>query len=230
MQLLEAKAQLDKVVADQKALNQMTQAGSTNRAALAEQQAEINDRADAANMLVNDVSAQAGKEVDLAQQGMDEDASKLKKGQGPSETNPEQDKIDQKLANAERLLQQQIASLKPKKGKQGEEAVAMAGKEGDEEGDDEGGMGEDEKGAGEDPSQERNPEEGKTGAGTTYKMQLIKPTDQEGNSPLPAQVLGTLSPKDRDAISRYQEEKTPPEYAPMVQQYQKDLTEPNAPQ
>ena len=41
----------------------------------------------------------------------------------------------------------------------------------------------------------------------------------------PAQVVGGLSPKDRDAITQYQAEKTPPEYAPMVQQYLKNLAD-----
>jgi len=38
-----------------------------------------------------------------------------------------------------------------------------------------------------------------------------------------ALVMGGLSPKDRDAITQFQAEKTPPEYAPLVQQYLKNL-------
>jgi len=38
-----------------------------------------------------------------------------------------------------------------------------------------------------------------------------------------AQVVGALSPQDRAAITQYQEEKTPPEYDPVVQQYLKNL-------
>jgi hypothetical protein len=41
----------------------------------------------------------------------------------------------------------------------------------------------------------------------------------------PAQVVGALSPKDRAAITQYQEEKAPPEYAPAVQQYLKNLAD-----
>ena len=40
-----------------------------------------------------------------------------------------------------------------------------------------------------------------------------------------AQVMGGLKPKDRDAITQYQAEKSPPEYAPMVQQYLKNLAD-----
>jgi hypothetical protein len=40
-----------------------------------------------------------------------------------------------------------------------------------------------------------------------------------------AQVMGGLKPKDRDAISQYQAEKSPPEYAPLVQQYLKNLAD-----
>jgi hypothetical protein len=40
-----------------------------------------------------------------------------------------------------------------------------------------------------------------------------------------AQVVGGLKPKDRDAISQYQAEKSPPEYAPLVQQYLKNLAD-----
>jgi hypothetical protein len=42
-------------------------------------------------------------------------------------------------------------------------------------------------------------------------------------------VVGTLSPKDRDALIQYQAEKTPPEYAPMVQQYMKNLSDSSTP-
>jgi hypothetical protein len=37
--------------------------------------------------------------------------------------------------------------------------------------------------------------------------------------------MGGLKPKDRDAISQYQAEKSPPEYAPLVQQYLKNLAD-----
>jgi hypothetical protein len=40
-----------------------------------------------------------------------------------------------------------------------------------------------------------------------------------------AQVVGGLKPKDRDAIVQFQAEKSPPEYAPMVQQYLKNLAD-----
>lgn len=40
-----------------------------------------------------------------------------------------------------------------------------------------------------------------------------------------AQVVGGLKPKDRDAITQYQAEKSPPEYAPLVQQYLKNLAD-----
>ncbi len=40
-----------------------------------------------------------------------------------------------------------------------------------------------------------------------------------------AQVVGGLKPKDRDAIAQYQAEKSPPEYAPLVQQYLKNLAD-----
>lgn len=40
-----------------------------------------------------------------------------------------------------------------------------------------------------------------------------------------AQVVGALSPKDRAAITQYQAEKAPPEYAPLVQQYLKNLAD-----
>lgn len=40
-----------------------------------------------------------------------------------------------------------------------------------------------------------------------------------------AQVMGGLKPKDRDAISQFQAEKSPPEYAPLVQQYLKNLAD-----
>jgi hypothetical protein len=54
-------------------------------------------------------------------------------------------------------------------------------------------------------------------------IQFIKPTDTD--NPPPAQVVGALSPKDRAAIAQFQDEKTPPEYANLVQQYQKDLND-----
>jgi len=38
-------------------------------------------------------------------------------------------------------------------------------------------------------------------------------------------VMGTLSHKDRDAILQFQAEKSPPEYAPLVQQYLKNLAD-----
>jgi hypothetical protein len=41
----------------------------------------------------------------------------------------------------------------------------------------------------------------------------------------PGQVMGGLKPKDRDAISQFQAEKSPPEYAPLVQQYLKNLAD-----
>ena len=40
-----------------------------------------------------------------------------------------------------------------------------------------------------------------------------------------ALVVGGLSPKDREAITQYQAEKTPSEYAPLVQQYLKNLAD-----
>jgi hypothetical protein len=40
-----------------------------------------------------------------------------------------------------------------------------------------------------------------------------------------AQVVGGLSPKDRDALTQYQAEKSPAEFAPLVQQYMKNLTD-----
>ena len=40
-----------------------------------------------------------------------------------------------------------------------------------------------------------------------------------------AQVMGGLTPKDRDAISQLQAEKSPAEYAPQVQQYLKNLAD-----
>ena len=40
-----------------------------------------------------------------------------------------------------------------------------------------------------------------------------------------AQVVGGLTPKDRDAITQFQAEKSPPEYAPLVQQYLKNLAD-----
>lgn len=40
-----------------------------------------------------------------------------------------------------------------------------------------------------------------------------------------AQVVGKLKAKDRDAISQYQAEKSPPEYAPLIQQYLKNLAD-----
>jgi hypothetical protein len=40
-----------------------------------------------------------------------------------------------------------------------------------------------------------------------------------------ALVVGGLSPKDREAITQYQAEKTPAEYAPLVQQYLKNLAD-----
>lgn len=39
----------------------------------------------------------------------------------------------------------------------------------------------------------------------------------------PGQVIGGLSHKDREAIEQYQQEKTAPEYAPLVQQYFKNI-------
>jgi hypothetical protein len=39
----------------------------------------------------------------------------------------------------------------------------------------------------------------------------------------PGQVVGSLNPKDRAAIEQYQTEKSPPEYAPQIQQYLKNL-------
>jgi trimeric autotransporter adhesin len=39
------------------------------------------------------------------------------------------------------------------------------------------------------------------------------------------QVVGGLKSRDRDAITQYQAEKAPPEYAPMVQQYLKNLAD-----
>lgn len=39
------------------------------------------------------------------------------------------------------------------------------------------------------------------------------------------QVMGGLKPKDRDAITQYQAEKSPPEYAPLIQQYLKNLAD-----
>ena len=41
----------------------------------------------------------------------------------------------------------------------------------------------------------------------------------------PGQAIGSLSPKDRDAISQYQAEKVSPVYAPMVEQYLKNLAD-----
>ena len=41
----------------------------------------------------------------------------------------------------------------------------------------------------------------------------------------PGQVMGGLKPKDRDAITQFQAEKSPPEYAPLVQQYLKNLAD-----
>ncbi len=40
-----------------------------------------------------------------------------------------------------------------------------------------------------------------------------------------AQVIGGLKAKDREAISQFQAEKSPPEYAPLVQQYLKNLAD-----
>jgi hypothetical protein len=40
-----------------------------------------------------------------------------------------------------------------------------------------------------------------------------------------AQVVGGLTSKDRDAITQFQAEKSPPEYAPLVQQYLKNLAD-----
>ena len=41
----------------------------------------------------------------------------------------------------------------------------------------------------------------------------------------PGNVVGTLKPKDRDAITQYAKEKAPAEYAPQVQQYLKNLAD-----
>ena len=41
----------------------------------------------------------------------------------------------------------------------------------------------------------------------------------------PGDVVGTLKPKDRDAIAQYAKEKAPAEYAPQVQQYLKNLAD-----
>ena len=41
----------------------------------------------------------------------------------------------------------------------------------------------------------------------------------------PGQVVGSLKPKDRDAIAQYQAEKSPPDYAPEIQQYLKNLAD-----
>jgi hypothetical protein len=40
-----------------------------------------------------------------------------------------------------------------------------------------------------------------------------------------AQVVGALQAKDRDAIRQFQSDKSPPEYAPMVQQYLKNIAD-----
>jgi hypothetical protein len=47
--------------------------------------------------------------------------------------------------------------------------------------------------------------------------------------PEAGQVVGALSPKDRDALLQYEGEKTPPEYAPMVDQYMKNLSDSSPP-
>ena len=39
------------------------------------------------------------------------------------------------------------------------------------------------------------------------------------------QVMGALTTKDRDAITQFQAEKSPPEYAPLVQQYLQNLAD-----
>jgi hypothetical protein len=41
----------------------------------------------------------------------------------------------------------------------------------------------------------------------------------------PGQVVGSLKPKDRAAITQYQAEKSPPDYAPEIQQYLKNLAD-----
>lgn len=47
-------------------------------------------------------------------------------------------------------------------------------------------------------------------------------------APTGGPVVGTLSPKDRDALMQHEAEKTPPEYAPLVQQYMKNLSDSSA--
>lgn len=63
---------------------------------------------------------------------------------------------------------------------------------------------------------------GMSGAPQNSNDSVLKGVGDRGG---PGTVMGALSHKDRDAIMQFQAEKTPLEYAPLVQQYLKNLAD-----
>jgi hypothetical protein len=125
---------------------------------------------------------------------------------------------DRKGADAQ--AQQALAALQDAKGSvdkamadvQAKSQMAQGKGKGDEKGDGKDQMAQngDMKNGEQNPGQDKGLIKGSYGAKATNGSAL---------------VVGGLSPKDRDAITQFQAEKTPPEYAPLVQQYLKNLAE-----
>ena len=130
--LQQAKNQLDQVAADQKDLTDVAKQSKLDPATLAERQAEINDRTEVAKTLLAPLNPDAAKQVDAAQQDMKQSADALSDPKKTADAIPKQEAATQALADAAKLLDQQIASVQDQQNESPTDQMAQLQKVQDE--------------------------------------------------------------------------------------------------
>jgi len=130
--LTQAKNQLQQVAADQKDLADITKQKKVDAATLAERQAQINDRAEVAKALLQPLNPDAAKKVDAAQQDMKQSADALNDPAKQQDAAAKQDDATKALADADKMLDQQMADIQKQQNQTPTEQMAQLQKIADE--------------------------------------------------------------------------------------------------
>ncbi len=220
----DAKKLLKQLLADERTLRVDTDGKKTDQLTLAERQDRIEDRTAVLQRLLACISPEAADRVGKACKKMKEASTSLKPGSNPGGAVPAED-------GAIALLEEALKKC-PKSGS-GSGSGSGGDGEGEGEGDGEGsggqGQGDNRGNESDKTSDDQDEKDGGTGGVPKEKdsPNMIPPKDTL--PPVTAMVLGQLVKKEREALSPNEVDKTPPEYAPLVEQYLRSLSAP-APQ
>jgi hypothetical protein len=177
-----------------------------------------------------DVSPEAQKALQQASDALKKATTQAVQAQGDGARAENQKAIEAMkkaqagLGEALAKMQQQGQGKGQGKGKDQEQGQDLAQSQGQGEGQ---GHGQEGKGPGHGAGGGKNGPSGTqlgSGAGNSGGGEQDGPATGSVESGT-ALSVGGLSPKDREAISQFQSEKSPPEYAPLVQQYMKNLAD-----